>query len=42
MLDAVAGLKPGSQAMLKLRRDRKELEVRVTVARRPPLARQPR
>jgi Do/DeqQ family serine protease len=42
MLDAVAGLKPGSQATLKLRRDQKELEVKVTVARRPQLPRRPR
>ncbi|MGH8681946.1 MAG: trypsin-like peptidase domain-containing protein [Burkholderiales bacterium] len=42
MLDAVAELKPGSRATLKLRRDRKELEVQVTVARRPQLPRRPR
>ena len=42
MLEAVAELKPGSRAMLKLRRDQKELEVQVTVAKRPQLARRPR
>ncbi len=42
MLDAVADLKPGSQATLKLRRDRKDLEVKVMVARRPTLPRRPR
>jgi serine protease DegQ len=42
MLDAVAELQPGSRATLKLRRDRKELEVQVTVARRPQLPRRPR
>jgi serine protease DegQ len=42
MLDAVAELKPGSRATLKLRRDQKELEVQVTVARRPQLPRRPR
>jgi Do/DeqQ family serine protease len=41
MLDAVAALKPGSQATLKLRRDEKALEVRVTVAKRPQLSRRP-
>ena len=41
-LDAVAELKPGSQATLKLRRDQKELEVQVTVAKRPQLPRRPR
>ena len=42
MLDAVAELKPGSNATLTLRRDRKELELQVSVSRRPPLARRPR
>jgi len=42
MLDAVAELKPGSQATLKLRRDQKALEVQVTVAKRPQLPRRPR
>ena len=42
MLDAVAELKPGSRATLKLRRDQKELETQVTVARRPQLPRRPR
>ena len=42
MLDAVAELKPGSRAMLKLRRNQKELEVQVTVAKRPQLPRRPR
>jgi Do/DeqQ family serine protease len=41
MLDAVAELKPGSEATLKLRRDEKALEVRVTVAKRPQLSRRP-
>ena len=39
MLDAVADLKPGSQASLKLRRDRKELDLQVTVGKRPPVQR---
>jgi serine protease DegQ len=42
MLDAVAELKPGSQATLRLRRERRELDVQVTVARRPQLSRRPR
>jgi len=42
MLDAVAELKPGSNATLTLRRDRKELELQVSVSRRPALARRPR
>jgi serine protease DegQ len=37
MLDAVADLKPGSQASLKLRRDQKEFDLRVTVGKRPPV-----
>ncbi len=39
MLDAVADLKPGSQASLKLRRDRKEFDLQVTVGKRPPVQR---
>jgi serine protease DegQ len=39
MLDAVADLKPGSQATLKLRREQKDVELRVTVGTRPPLRR---
>ncbi len=39
MLDAVADLKPGSQASLRLRRDRKELDLQVTVGKRPPVQR---
>src|SRR5262245_14299158 len=39
MLDAVAELKPGSQASLKLRRDQKELDVQVTVGKRPAVQR---
>ena len=42
MLDVVAELKPGSNATLTLRRDRKELEIQVSVSRRPQLARRPR
>jgi len=42
MLDAVAELKPGSNATLTLRRDRKDLELQVSVSKRPPLARRPR
>jgi serine protease DegQ len=42
MLDAVAELKPGTRATLKLRRDQQALEVQVTVARRPQLPRRPR
>jgi serine protease DegQ len=41
MLDAVAGLAPGSQATLKLRRAQNELEVAVTVGKRPPAQRRP-
>jgi serine protease DegQ len=37
MLDTVADLKPGSQANLKLRRDQKELDLQVTVGKRPPV-----
>ncbi len=36
MLDTVADLKPGSQASLKLRREQKELDLQVTVGKRPP------
>jgi len=39
MLDTVADLKPGSQANLKLRRDQKELDLQVTVGKRPPAQR---
>jgi serine protease DegQ len=39
MLDAVAALAPGSQATLKLRRAQNELEVAVTVGKRPPAQR---
>jgi serine protease DegQ len=39
MLDAVADLKPGSQASLKLRRDQKEFDLQVTVGKRPPVQR---
>ena len=39
MLDTVADLKPGSQANLKLRRDQKELDLQVTVGKRPPVQR---
>src|SRR5262245_40811090 len=39
MLDAVAELKPGSQASLKLRRDQKEFDLQVTVGKRPPVQR---
>jgi serine protease DegQ len=42
MLDAVAELKPGSNATLTLRREQKELEIQVSVSKRPPLARRPR
>jgi S1-C subfamily serine protease len=35
MLDTVADLKPGSQASLKLRRDQKEIDLQVTVGKRP-------
>jgi Do/DeqQ family serine protease len=41
MLDAVAALAPGSQATLKLRRAQNELEVAVTVGKRPPAQRRP-
>jgi serine protease DegQ len=39
MLDAVAELKPGSQASLRLRRDQKEIDLQVTVGKRPQVAR---
>jgi serine protease DegQ len=41
MLDAVAALAPGSQAALKLRRNQSELDVAVTVGKRPPAQRRP-
>jgi S1-C subfamily serine protease len=41
MLDAVASLAPGSQATLKLRRNHGELDVAVTVGKRPPAQRRP-
>jgi S1-C subfamily serine protease len=36
MLNIVAELAPGSQATMKLKRGEKEVDVGVTVARRPP------
>jgi len=39
MLDVVADLKPGSQATLKVRREQKDLELKITVGTRPPLRR---
>jgi serine protease DegQ len=39
MLDTVADLKPGTQASLKLRRDQKELDLQVTVGKRPAVQR---
>jgi serine protease DegQ len=39
MLDAVAELKPGSQASLRLRREQKEIDLQVTVGKRPQVAR---
>jgi serine protease DegQ len=36
MLNIVAELSPGSQATMKLRRGEKDVDVGVTVARRPP------
>jgi serine protease DegS/serine protease DegQ len=41
MLDVVAALSPGSQATLKLRRNQGELDVAVTVGKRPPAQRRP-
>jgi serine protease DegS/serine protease DegQ len=41
MLDAVAALGPGTQATLKLRRSQDELDVVVTVGKRPPAQRRP-
>jgi Do/DeqQ family serine protease len=41
MLDAVAALGPGTQATLKLRRSQGELDVVVTVGKRPPAQRRP-
>jgi serine protease DegQ len=41
MLDAVAALAPGSQATLKLRRNQGEIDVAVTVGKRPPAPRRP-
>ena len=35
MLDTVADLKPGTQASLKLRRDQKDIDLQVTVGKRP-------
>jgi Do/DeqQ family serine protease len=37
MLDAIAALTPGAQATLKLRREQKEVDVQVTVGKRPAL-----
>jgi serine protease DegQ len=39
MLDTVADLKPGTQASLKLRRDQKELDLQITVGKRPAVQR---
>jgi Do/DeqQ family serine protease len=39
MLDAVAALTPGAEARLRLRRDQKEIDVQVTVGRRPTVQR---
>ncbi len=39
MLDAVAALTPGGEASLRLRRDRKEIDVQVTVGKRPTVQR---
>jgi serine protease DegQ len=39
MLDAVAELKPGTQASLRLRREQKEIDLQVTVGKRPQVAR---
>jgi serine protease DegQ len=39
MLDVVAALPPGSQATLKLRRSQGEIDVAVTVGKRPPVQR---
>ncbi len=41
MLEVVAALPPGSQATLKLRRSQSELDVVVTVGKRPPPQRRP-
>jgi Do/DeqQ family serine protease len=37
MLDAIAALTPGTQATLKLRRNQKDVDVQVTVGKRPAL-----
>ena len=39
MLEAVAALTPGGEASLRLRRDRKEIDVQVTVGKRPTVQR---
>jgi serine protease DegQ len=39
MLDVVAALAPGGEASLRLRRERKEIDVRVTVGKRPAVQR---
>jgi serine protease DegQ len=39
MLDAIARLEPGSRARFRLLRDGREIEVRITVGRRPPATR---
>jgi serine protease DegQ len=39
MLDAIARLEPGSRARFRLLRDGREIEVRITVGRRPPAIR---
>jgi serine protease DegQ len=37
MLDAIAALTPGTQAKLKLRREQKEVDLQITVGKRPAL-----
>jgi S1-C subfamily serine protease len=36
MLDTVASLRPGGSASFKVRRDKAETEVGVTIGKRPP------
>ena len=39
MLELIAGLAPGTATQFKLRRETKELEVAVSIGKRPPVQR---
>ncbi len=39
MLELIAGLTPGSTAQFRLRRESKDLEVAVSIGKRPPMQR---